>query len=44
MKAYETLSGNTPLIRIDYRLDGRPGSWPAPRRPARLCPASPSWR
>ena len=26
MKAYETLSGNTPLIRIDYRLDGRPGA------------------
>ena len=26
MKSYETLSGNTPLIRIDYRLDGRPGA------------------
>ena len=26
MKAYETLSGNTPLIRIDYRLGGRPGA------------------
>ena len=24
MKFFETLSGNTPLIRIDYRLDGRP--------------------
>ena len=26
MKSYESLSGNTPLIRIDYRLDGRPGA------------------
>lgn len=26
MRSYETLSGNTPLIRIDYRLDGRPGA------------------
>ena len=26
MKFFEALSGNTPLIRIDYRLDGRPGA------------------
>ena len=26
MRSYETLSGNTPFVRIDYRLDGRPGA------------------
>ncbi len=26
MKFYQQLSGHTPLLRIDYRLDGRPGA------------------